>query len=591
MYRVLTNVSLKKSGVIQMVWNRSILRVISMVFFLGLLTFLLSGCIIGGTSPKKLVKAPASKQVYTVPQVGVTQLTLDPALVLPGDQASLSAVEMLYTGLVQYNDNMQVVPQLAQSWQISSDGLRYTFTLRPNLKFSDGTPLTSADVAYSIDRALQPATKSPVAPIYLDMIKDSDKLLGGYISTLINDSIQTPNSSTIVITLKQKAPYFLSMLAYPCSFVVEKSLIATYQSNFTNYLTRGGVTGPFKVSKYAPGQEIDFVPNPHYYGPKPQLQKVAFPFFQQPDSAYHAYLVGQVDTTGVPLSLFAADKKRSDFHQVPQLWINYYTMNYLTKPFDNINIRRAFALAIDKSAIASSAWKGIALATNHIIPQGMPGYNPNLTGPDGTQSLKGNPKEAQALLQEGLKQEGWSSVSQMPPIQLTYATNQPEAAQEVTMMIQEWRKTLGVTVTASATDYNTLLSQVTTATGNASGLQFWGLSWVAEYPDPQDFLTRQFDRGVPNNNMNYGQNTSTDVAQQQLLQQKLETADSTSDLSARVSLYQQAEQQLINDVAWLPVTQETAVFLRSPTVIGIVDNPLDIILPNDWSHIYIGQYQ
>jgi len=574
-----------------MVWNSHALRGKNTIFFLFLLTFLLSGCIFGGgPPPKKLVKAPASKQVYTVPQVGVTQLTLDPAQLLPGDQASLNAIEMIYTGLVQFNDNLQVEPQLAQSWQVSSDGLRYTFTLRPNLKFSDGTPLTSADVAYSIDRALQPATKSPVAPIYLGLIKDSDKLLGGYISTLINDSIQTPNSSTVVITLKEKAPYFLAMLAYPCSFVVEKSLIATYQSNFTNYLTQGGTTGPFKVSRYTPGQEIDFVPNPHYYGPKPQLQKVAFPFFQQPDSAYHAYLVGQVDTTGVPLSQFAAAKKRDDFHQVPQLWINYYTMNYLTKPFDNIAIRRAFALAIDKTAIASSAWKGTALATNHIVPQGMPGYNPNLTGPDGTQNLKGNAAEARALLQQGLKQERWSSIKQMPPIQLTYATGQAMTAQEVTMMIQEWQKVLGVTVTASAVDYNTLLSQVTTATGNASGLQFWGLSWVAEYPDPQDWLTRQFDRGVPNNNINYGQNTSTDAAQQQLLQQQLEKADSASDPSTRVRLYQQAEQQLINDVAWLPVTQETAVFLREPTVIGIVDNPLGFIPPNDWGKIYIGQY-
>ncbi len=196
-----------------MVWNWNVLRGKNTLFFLCLFTVLLSGCIFGGTPPKKLVKAPSNKQVYTVPQVGVTQLTLDPAQVLPGDQASLSAVEMLYTGLVQFNDNLQVEPQLAQSWQVSSDGLRYTFTLRPNLKFSDGAPLTSADVAYSIDRALQPATKSPVAPIYLALIKDSDKLLGGYITTLINDSIQTPDSNTIVITLKQKAPYFLAMLA------------------------------------------------------------------------------------------------------------------------------------------------------------------------------------------------------------------------------------------------------------------------------------------------------------------------------------------------------------------------------------------
>lgn len=562
----------------------------SMVF-LGLLTVLLSGCIFGGgPAQKTLVKAPASKQVYTVPQVGVTQLTLDPAQVLPGDQASMNAVQLLYTGLVQFNDSLQIAPQLAQSWQVSPDGLRYTFTLRPNLKFNDGTPLTSTDVAYSINRALQPATKSPVAPIYLDLIRDSDKLLGGYISTLIGDSLQTPDKSTIVIALKKPAPYFLAMLAYPCSFVVEKQLITTYQANFTNYLTQGGTTGPFKVSRYLPGQEIDFVPNKEYYGPKPQLQKIAFPFFQQPDTAYHAYLAGQVDTTGVPVSQLAADKKRGDFHQTGQLWINYYTMNYLVKPFDNINIRRAFALAIDKTVVAGKAWNGTAIATNHIVPQGMPGYNPNLNGPDGTQSLKGNAKEAQALLQQGLQQEGWSSVSQMPSIQLTYASGQPAIEQEVNLLSQMWQKTLHVTVTANPVDYNTLLSQVTTATGNPNGLQFWELSWVAEYPDPQDWLTRQFDRGVPNNNMNYGQNTSTDAAQQQVVQQQLEKADGTSDPTARLALYRQAEQQLVNDVAWLPVTQETTVFLRETAVIGVVDNAMGLTPPNDWSKIYIGEY-
>src|SRR5205085_11453919 len=104
-------------------------------------------------------------------------------LVLAGDQASTSAITMTYTGLVQLDDKLQVQPQLAQSWNVSSDGLTWTFHLRHNLRFSDGTPLTSADVAYSINRALQPATKSAVAPIYLSLLKDSDKLLAGFIPT------------------------------------------------------------------------------------------------------------------------------------------------------------------------------------------------------------------------------------------------------------------------------------------------------------------------------------------------------------------------------------------------------------------------
>ncbi len=562
--------------------------------FLCCLAVLLVACDIGGgpSQAKKLVKAPASKQVYTVPQVGITDITtLDPALVMAADQPSMSAIQMLYTGLVQLDDKMQVQPQLAQSWNVSSDGLTWTFHLRQHMKFSDGTSLTSADVAYSIDRALQPTTKSPVAPIYLSLIRDSDKLLGGFTSTLINDSLLTPDPNTLIISLRKKAPYFLSMLTYPCSFVVEKRLIDTYKTSFTAHLTEGGSSGPFKVSQYTPGQEIDFAPNTNYYGPRPQLHKVVFPFYQQPDVAYHNYLTGQLDTTGVPVSTFTADKKRKDFYQIPQLWVNYYTMNYLTKPFDNIHIRQAFALAIDKTAIAKNVWNGTVLPTNHIVPQGMPGYNPNLTGPDGTQSLKGDATKAKALLQQGMKEEGIGSIAQMPAVKLSYVTGQSNFDKEVAAMIQMWQKVLGVTVTPDPLDYNTLLTQVTLATGNPNGLQMWGLTWVAEYPDPQDWLTRQFDRGVPNNNANYGQNTSTDVAQQQQTQQQLENADSNSNQDARFKAYQQAEQQLVNDVAWMPMEQVTTTFLRQPTVVGIVDNPMNIVPPNDWANIYIGQYQ
>jgi oligopeptide transport system substrate-binding protein len=573
-----------------------ILRARLLPLFLCCLAVLLVACSIGGggggPQAKKLVKAPASKQVYTVPQVGVTDITtLDPALVMAADQPSLSAIQMLYTGLVQLDDKMQVEPQLAQSWNASSDGLTWTFHLRQHMKFSDGTPLTSADVAYSIDRALQPSTKSPVAPIYLSLIRDSDKLLGGFTSTLINDSLLTPDPNTLIINLRKKAPYFLSMLTYPCSFVVEKRLIDTYKTSFTAHLTEGGSSGPFKVSQYIPGKEIDFTPNTSYYGPRPQLQKVVFPFYQQPDVAYHNYLTGQLDTTGVPVSTFTADKKRKDFYQIPQLWVNYYTMNYLAKPFDNIHIRQAFALAIDKTAIAKNVWNGTVLPTNHIVPQGMPGYNPSLTGPDGTQSLKGNATKAKALLQQGMKEEGIGNIAQMPTIKLSYVTGQSNFDKEIAAMIQMWQKVLGVTVTPDPLDYNTLLTQVTLATGNANGLQMWGLTWVAEYPDPQDWLTRQFDRGVPNNNANYGQNTSSDVAQQQQTQQQLENADSNSNQNARFKAYQQAEQQLVNDVAWMPIEQVTTTFLRQPTVVGIVDNPMNIVPPNDWANIYIGQYQ
>ena len=557
-----------------------------------LLVLFVTACNTSGNSQtKQWQKAPASKQVYTAPLVGITDITtLDPALVLASDTPSMDAIQMLYTGLVQLNDKLEVQAQMARSWSISSDGLSYTFHLRPNLKFSDGTPLTSADVVYSINRALLPATKSPTAPIYLDLVKDSDKLLGGFIPTLIGDSLLAPDSHTVTIELKRPAAYFLSMLTYPCAYVVEKHLIDTYAANFTDHLNEGGSSGPFKVSQYIHGQEIDFVPNTDYYNPLPQLHKVVFSFYQQPDNAYHDYMTGRLDTTGVPVSIFATDKKRADFHQLPLLWINYYAMNYLTKPFDNIHIRQAFALAIDKTAIARNVWKGTVIPTNHIVPQGMPGYNTQLTGPDGTRNLTGNMTKARALLQQGIHEEGWSSITQIPAIKLTYATGVVNSDSEVNELIQMWQTVLGITVTANPIDYSTLLSQVTQATNNPNGLQMWGLAWVGEYPDLQDWLTRQFDRGVPNNNMNYGENTSNDAAQQQALQQQLEAADSNIHAATRSQTYQRAEQQLVNDVAWLPIEQVTMPFLRQPGVFGMVDNAEGLVPPDDWAHIYIAQY-
>lgn len=566
------------------------------ILSLCLLSILFTACNgFGGNNTKNPVKAALASQVYIDSQVDISDIpTFDPALAPTSDLSSglssIKAIQMVFTGLVQLNDNLQVRPQLAQSWDQSPDGLTWTFHLKPHLTFSDGTPLTSKDVAYSIDRALQPTTKSTLAPIYLGLIKDSDKLVSGRVPTLIGDSLLTPDDSTLMIMAKRNVAYFLDMLAYPYSYVVERSLIDKYSTKWTDHLAEGGGSGPWKVQQYIHGKEIDFVPNPHYSGPNPQLIKVIFPFYQHSNAAYQAYQTGHADTTSVPAATFTDYKKRPDFHQIPQLWINYYTMNYLQKPFDNIHIRQAFALAIDKTAIVNKVWKGTVLPTNHIVPQNMAGYNPQLTGPDGTQSLTGNSTKARALLMQGLQEEHWSSITQIPPIKLTYPTGVSHVDAEVAAMISMWQSVLGVTVTTDPVDFNTLVGKIVATTGNANGLQFWWFAWIAEYPDPQDWLTFQFDRGAINNNMNYGQNGSSDTAQQQTIQQQLETADQNPEQQARLQAYQQAEQQLVNDVAWMPMEQVTAVFLRQPYVIGMVDNAQGLTPPDDWANIYIAQH-
>ncbi len=544
----------------------------------------------GASTSSTTSKAPANQQIYVYPEDTVSDIaTFDPGL--STDLPSIQAIDLVFTGLVQLNDQLQVTDQLAASHQLMPDGVTWKFTLRPNLKFSDGTPLTSADVAYSIDRALQPAEKSIVGPIYLALIKDSDKLVAGKIKTVIGDSVLTPDPSTVVLIANKKAAYFLDALTYSCSYVIEKSLIDKYGTKFADHLTEGGGDGPFKVASYTHGQNIVFVPNPNYYGPIPQLKKLVYPFYKDVDTVFKAYQANQVDNTGAitiqSSNLAAAKQLTQEFRQVPQLWINYYTMNYLVKPFDNIKIRQAFELAINKDLIAHAVWKDSLIPTNHIVPKGMPGYTPNLTAPDGVAGTSGNPAMAKQLFQQGLQEEGWSSVSQVPPITLTYPSGQKDADNEVAALQQMWQTTLGVSVKADPIDFNKLLTEITAATNNPKGLQFWGIAWIADYPDPQDWTTLQFDKGVPNNNMNYGQNSTSAAAQQQSVQQSLEAADGMTPGDARLQQYNNAEQQLVNDVAWLPMEQVTINLLQKPCVAGVVYNAGGLTPPNDWGVVYI----
>src|SRR6266700_6918775 len=538
-------------------------------------------------------KAPAAQQVLNMGfenQVSDNK-TFDPAL--STDANSISAINLVFTGLVQLNTQLFIESQLASSYQLAPDGLTWTFKLKPNLKFSDGTPLTSADVVYSINRALLPATKSVVGPVYLGLIKDSDKLNAGKIPTIIGDSLMTPDPNTVVIIANQKAAYFLDALAYSTSYVVEKSLIDKYGDNWTDHLNQGGGDGPFEVQAWNHGTNIVLVPNPTYYGPHPQLSKLIYPFYKETDTNFKAYQAGQTDfAINIPSADLNTAKAlpNNQYQLVPQLYINYYTMNYLVKPFDNIHIRQAFDLAINKDLIAHSVWKDTVVATNHIVPKGMPGYNPNLTAPDGVTGTSGDTTKAKALLQQGLQEEGWSSVSQMPPVTLTYSSGNPDAANEVSAVQQMWQTTLGINVKANPEDFNKLLTDSEAALNNPKGLQFWGIAWIADYPDPQDWTTLQFGKGSQYNQINYGQNSTSNAAQQQQTQQALAAADVNPDQTSRLQAYMQAEQQLVNDVAWLSMEQVGVSQVLKPYVRGVVFNPQLLIPPDDWGSIFIATH-
>lgn len=553
-----------------------------------LLTVVLSACGGSSTSANGISRAPADQQVLNRPLSGIADIkTFDPAMV--STTTSLAPISMVFTGLVALDDNQKIVPELAQSWSTSSDGLTWTFTLRANLKFSDGTPLTSKDVVYSLNRALQPDLASPAAPSYLNLIKDSNELLAHKITTIIGDSVLAPKPNTVVIKINKPVSYFLATLTYPTAFVVEQKLIDTYGNvKFTDHLNEGGGSGPFKVKSYTHEKNIVLVPNPNYIKAKPSIT-VNFTFYKDINVTYQAYRNGQLDLAPVPSAFLSQVQSTAEYHKTPILAIFYYALNFNVKPFDNIKIRQAFDLALDKSQIVRVVYKNVEVPTNHIIPLGMPGYNPQLKGPDGTTSTSGNPTLAKKLFAEGLREEGYASASALPKMQFPYAGGSSDTDREIEIAINTWKEVLGVNVQPQPTDFETLTDAEMKTVGN-NKLQMFQTGWIDDYPDAQDFTTLQFSNGSPNNSTNYGQNKTSVSTNQVNVQNMLSAADTEKDSSKRITMYNDAEQQLVNDVAWLPMYQEATSYALKTYVEGYSFNATDLVPPFDWANIFITKH-
>ncbi|QBD79938.1 peptide ABC transporter substrate-binding protein [Ktedonosporobacter rubrisoli] len=562
---------------------------ITLPILFSLMALIVTAC--GGsaqTTANTASKAPDNQQILITPITQVSDLTtFDPALAT--DSSAIDPINMVFSGLVQLDDKLQVHDQLAQSHSVSEDGLTWTFKLKPNLKFSDGAPLTSADVAYSIDRALKPELKSTVSTLYLGLIQGAEERNEGKLKSLINYSLLTPDPQTIIIKTSKRAAYFLQELTYQTSYVVEKSMIDKYGDYFADHLSEGiGGDGPWKVEKYTHGKEVIFVPNPNFEGPKPQLKKVIMQIYKASDTTYKAYQTNNLDKALVPSIQLANAKKlpNGQLHHLPRLQVYFYGMNELAKPFDNLKIRQAFALAIDKESIVHNVYKDLYIATNHIIPEGMPGYNPALTGPAGHSSTKADPELAKKLFQEGMQEAGYTPAT-FPSITFTVSTGgSGDTRDEYAAAQQMWQSTLGVSVKIQDIDFSTLLDNRTNTLHNPKGMQIWGLSWGADYPDPQNWLTLLFSKDSAKNAYNYGQNNTPQNAQQEQMQKLMAQADGNPDQAARLKQYNEAEQALVNDVVWIPIYQDALAYVYKPCIVGIADNALDVIPQNDWGSIY-----
>ncbi len=567
---------------------------------LALLGTLLAGCATGGDSGSQL----ASNQTFIWPNIGVSSIddiTLDPANV--ADYYSSTMTNAIYGGLVTNDHNLNVIPDMA-TWEVSPDGRQYTFRLKPNLHFSDGAPITAQDFAYSIDRALDPNICVPyqgpacvgqqIASTYLLSILNADKRAKGEISSIIGTGVQVLDAQTLVIKLSSPVAYFLAALTYPTSFPVERTLISKYPLNetthknhtdWTYHLNEGGCSGPFMIKSYAEdGKSVTLVPNPYWYGKKLTLKEIVRPFISDATEAYQGYRQGKYDYTDVPAQEYQAARDQADFHEVGLLRTNYVGINQLAKPFDDLRVRQAFALALNKQLIVDRILNGSGYPTNHIVPQGMPGFYDGLTAPGiQARSVTGDIDHAQDLIKD------YFAGCQCDHIDVTlyypHNTDRQRTAQAMKTM---WQTVLSgpwgqvrVDIQEVSSVHTLLVDYLTYTVGNKEGaIQMWLLGWIADYPDPQDWLSLQFAQG-PLNFTNY-HDTGTFHAWQLMKQ-----ADVEQNPAKRMDFYHQAEQQLVDNVAWIPYVQLKGIWRIKPYIQGYNPSALQLLSDQEWANVSV----
>lgn len=562
----------------------------ALVLTLGMFAVLLAGC--GGNSSNAGQKAPDDKQILKTALVPnkIDIRRLDPARIT--DLYSFTAAVLIYPGLVTLDSKLNIIPWAAESMPtVTDNGTTYTFKIRSGLKWTDGTPIDANTFAYAMNRSLDPCTLAGGAS-YLYPIKgaadfnsakcpttQANKDNPVSATTLIGKSIVVSDPQTLVITLEKPYAFFLGTLTTAVALAQPKQLIEKYgMKPWQEHLADNGGFGGnmFNVKLWDHQGKLNLVRNEGFWGTKPTLKEIDFKIYKDADTAFNDYKAGQVDRAAPPSAQYVAAKARPDFHETPFLATAYIQPNWKKAPFDDVNARQAFALAIDKDSIANKVLKGADIPTNHIVPQGELGYFPDLKGPDGTTNLKGNAAKAKELITAYAAAKCGGEIAKCKPVDY-YTSDTPDNVAMTQAILAQWQAAMpGYPINVHNIAFNDLLDKA--YSGDAP--QLVGIAWIVDYPDPQDWLSLQF---LPNSSSNTG-NVNDPVATD-----LMNKGDIEQNAATRLQLTNQAEQELVNQGAWIPLFQQKGPWVVSKHVVNFDESTAGYPTLDIWTKVYITQ--
>ena len=521
------------------------------IVYILLSAVLLCSLLIVGCQPGQKPAPPPVTEGTVLNLYDIDPLTLDPAI--SSETTSHQYIMQLFSGLVRLDDNLEPTPDIAQDWRVSNDRKTYTFYLRHDVVFHDGRQVKAEDFKYSWERACDPATGSHTAATYLGDIVGVNEVLAGETKEI--SGVRVIDDYTLEATIDAPKSYFLSKLAYPTSFVVDRANVASGRG----WWHSPNGTGPFKLKQWQENSLLVLERNELYYGEAAKIDLVNFQLWG--GVPMNMYETGEIDVTGVSIGYIdKVTDERGPFYQdltaVPELSFAYIGFNTTKPPFDDVNLRRAFCQAIDKDKLVSLAFRDMVQRADGILPPGMPGYNEDLAG------LDFDVTEAKELIANSR----YGDVSSLPPITITTAGWGGLISSQLEVIIYEWRNNLGVEVKVRQLEPERFMYHLMEEKD-----EMFDMGWIADYPHPQDFLDILFHSGTENN---YGEYSNTEV------DALLERANVEPDNEVSLGLYQQAEQLLVEDAACLPLWFGKNYVLAKPYVSGYKLNLLGIAILN-----------
>jgi oligopeptide transport system substrate-binding protein len=545
-----------------------------------------------GAAPSGDASAPttgglAAEQIVRIALPGEPP-TLDPSPAQ--DATSLAVLRALHRPLVYVNEKLEVVPALAESWDVSADAKTLTFHLR-DAKYSNGDTIVAGDLVYSWKRLADPRTAAPYSYV-INEVEGAPDLLGmagadpapsdaDIEAALDKLGVAAPDDKTFVVTLNTPATYFLSaMTLWVFVPLQEKWVTAAGAFEAANYVS----SGPFMLDTWDHNSQIILKPNPNWYGDvKPTLTEIQMPMYAEPAAAQAAYETDEVDII-MPVASEDIPRVKEDpvlsleYLEDPQLGITYYNFNNGNDPTGkkksarcedpkacptaNKNFRIALTQAVDKQAFIAATQSGIGQVANSFVMPGIPGYSDYDPYPFDLTA-------ATASMDAALQELGFASAAEIPPLKFGFNTgggHEPRVA----FLAEAWRQAFGLETEQIGSEFSVFLTQRTEGLYDISRN-----GWGADYPHANNQLNGLFTCGGGNNDQQWCNEQFDSLIQQAAVE---------PDQAKQAELYVQAQKIMSDEAASLFLSFPARPALVKPYVTGLTKVPMDSTSPGE--HFY-----